>query len=121
MANLMGVSVPYIHENALRCAEEFSRNYNVTCVLKGATTIVSVPYGNTYFSTLGNNGMATAGSGDVLAGIIGGALGYTREITDAIIASVVIHSEAGRYASEDKGVYAMTARDILDSIHKVLM
>lgn len=121
MANLMGVSVPYIHENALRCAEEFSRNYNVTCVLKGATTIISVPYENTYFCTLGNNGMATAGSGDVLAGIIGGALGFTREVTDAVIASVVIHSEAGRYASLNKGRYAMTARDILDSISDVLM
>ncbi|MCR4781832.1 MAG: NAD(P)H-hydrate dehydratase [Lachnospiraceae bacterium] len=119
MAKLMGVSIPYIHENALRTVEEFSRNYNVTCVLKGSTTIISIPYGDTFFSTLGNNGMATGGSGDVLAGIIGGALGFTRDIKDAVISSVVIHSEAGRIASEKKGQYSMTARDILDGISEV--
>lgn len=116
MAALMGVSVPYIHENALRTVEEFSRNYNVTCVLKGSTTIISIPFGDTFFSTLGNNGMATGGSGDVLSGMIAGALGYTRDVKNAVIASVVIHSEAGNIARDYNGQYSMTARDILDGI-----
>ena len=55
-------------------AVEFANKYNVTCVLKDFRTITALPYSSVFVNLSGNSGMATAGSGDVLSGIIGGLL-----------------------------------------------
>ena len=85
-------------------------------VLKGACTSVSFPDGRVWFNSSGNPGMATAGSGDVLTGIILSLLaqGYTPE--EAAIAGVFIHGLAGDIASEKLGETAMIASDIIDNI-----
>ncbi|CDF43055.1 yjeF-like protein/carbohydrate kinase [Roseburia sp. CAG:182] len=75
MARLACASVSYVKDNLIAQAEEFARAYNVICVLKDARTVCAIPYGKTYLNLTGNHGMATAGSGDVLCGLIAGLLG----------------------------------------------
>ena len=99
-------------EDRLKAAIEMSRKYNIIIVLKGHYTAVIRPTGRVYFNTTGNPGMATAGSGDVLTGIITAFLaqGYNPEYAATI--GVYIHGLAGDLAAEELGEFGMTAMDI---------
>jgi len=76
MARLLGTSVENVEKSRWDMAREFAKKYNVTLVLKGAGTVISDPKGQIYINSTGNPGMATGGSGDVLAGLIGSFLGH---------------------------------------------
>lgn len=93
----------------------------IIIVLKGANTAIAMPDGNTYFNATGNPGMATAGSGDVLTGIITSFLaqGYSPE--DAAIMGVYIHGMAGDVAAKNKSQTFITALEIIDSLSSVFM
>ena len=94
----------------------FSEKYNCIIVLKGARTSVSLPDGRVYFNYNGNPGMATAGSGDVLTGIILSLLaqGYSPE--NAAITGVFLHGLAGDIASRERGYESLIASDIIENI-----
>jgi ADP-dependent NAD(P)H-hydrate dehydratase / NAD(P)H-hydrate epimerase len=98
--------------------KEFSKEHNCIVVYKGAHTTISTPDGKAYFNNTGNPGMATAGSGDVLTGIILSLLsqGYCPE--NAAIAGVYIHGLAGDIAAEDSAYESIIASDITDNIGK---
>ncbi len=87
-------------------------------VLKGAWTAIVTPEGNVYFNPSGNPGMATAGSGDVLTGIILGLLaqGYTQE--SAARLGVYLHGLAGDLAEQDLTEEGLTAHDLIDYLPK---
>jgi len=87
-------------------------------VLKGAWTAIVTPEGNVYFNPSGNPGMATAGSGDVLTGIILGLLaqGYTQE--SAARLGVYLHGLAGDLAAQDLTEEGLTAHDLIDYLPK---
>lgn len=89
---------------------------NCFIVLKGPHTMIACPDGTAFFNTTGNAGMATAGSGDVLTGIITGLLaqGYTQK--DACILGVYIHGMAGDIAAENKSQESMMAGDIINCL-----
>jgi len=97
---------------------EFSIEHKCIVVLKGAHTSVSTPEGNVMFNNTGNPGMATAGSGDVLTGIILSLLaqGYSPE--NAAILGVCLHGAAGDIAAEELGFEALIASDIINNIGK---
>ncbi|MDP2911908.1 MAG: NAD(P)H-hydrate dehydratase [Candidatus Omnitrophota bacterium] len=116
MARLTNKSLNYIKNNRLVVAKKFSHDYNAVVVLKGAGTIVAEPGGKYYVNTTGNPGMATAGSGDVLAGIIAGFLGQGLGEFDAARTGVYVHGLAGDLAAEDKGETGLIAGDILENI-----
>lgn len=97
-------------------AEEFANQYNVTTVLKDSNSVVAIPYGNTYINTSGNPGMATAGSGDVLVGILGAFPAQGMEQTNSIALGVYIHGLAADIQVEKYGEYGMIASDILMGI-----
>lgn len=99
-------------EERLKTAIEMSRQYNLIIVLKGHYTAIVRPTGRVYFNQTGNPGMATAGAGDVLTGIIAAFLaqGYNPEYAATI--GVYIHGLAGDLASEDLGEFGVTAGDI---------
>lgn len=103
-------------EQRLRKAVEQAQYYNIIIVLKGHHTAVARPDGKVYFNSTGNPGMATAGAGDVLAGVIGAlaAQGYKPEM--AATAGVYIHGLAGDLAAADLGETGMTASDIIDRL-----
>lgn len=107
-------------ESRLRKAIEVAKYYNVVIVLKGHHTAIVRPTGTVYFNTTGNAGMATAGAGDVLTGVIAGfiAQGYMPEHAATI--GVFIHGLAGDIAAEELGEYGMTAGDIADRLGRAI-
>ena len=110
-SRLTGHSVKEIQENSLQLCKEFVSKYNVTLLLKGPTTIV-LDKENTYLVDTGNSGMATAGSGDVLTGIITGLLGYHFEdVTKTVAVSAYINGYAGDLAKEKYGEVGMVSSD----------
>ena len=95
---------------------EFATRNKVFVVLKGAHTSIACPDGSCWFNTTGNPGMATAGSGDVLTGIILSLLGQGYQPRDAAILGVYMHGAAGDLAAEASSQESLTAGDIIDSI-----
>ncbi|MDP4185452.1 MAG: NAD(P)H-hydrate dehydratase [Bacteroidota bacterium] len=95
--------------------------FKIYVVLKGAHTCVAFPDGRCYFNTTGNPGMATAGSGDVLTGIILGLLarGYTS--AEACVLGVYIHGLAGDYAAKKNGYESLIAGDITEYLGKAFL
>jgi ADP-dependent NAD(P)H-hydrate dehydratase / NAD(P)H-hydrate epimerase len=90
--------------------------YGLVIVLKGAHTVIATPDGKLHFNSTGNPGMATAGSGDVLTGMITSFLaqGYSPEVAAKL--GVYIHGVAGDLAAKDLGVEALIASDIVNYI-----
>jgi hydroxyethylthiazole kinase-like uncharacterized protein yjeF len=113
MARLINKDTDYLRENIVEKSLEFACKYNVYLVLKGARTVIACPQGNSYVNTTGNPGMATAGSGDVLTGIIASLIGQKIEIADALRAAVYIHGLAGDIGSGYAGEYSLIAGDII--------
>ena len=100
----------------LELLKSFSFKHSVFVVLKGAYTVTCFPDGNFYFNSTGNPGMATAGSGDVLTGLVTGLLaqGYLPGI--AAVVGVYLHGLAGDLASKKTGFEAMLAGDLIEHI-----
>ena len=100
---------------------EFSKEYKVIVVLKGAHTSVSTPEGKVYFNSTGNPGMATAGSGDVLTGILLGLLAQGMKSVDAAIVGVYLHGLSGDLAIKEKSEVSLVAGDIIDYLGKAFL
>ena len=95
---------------------EFSREFSCIVVLKGAHSSITLPDGRVFFNSTGNPGMATAGSGDVLTGIILSLLAQGYPPADASIAGVYIHGLAGDIAAEKFPFESLIASDIVENI-----
>ena len=113
---MLGVSVGDIQKNRLEYSKLTSDKYNVITVLKGANTLVANTREDIYTNSTGNPGMATAGSGDILTGMVTSFVGQGINPYDAAILGVYCHGLAGDLAARDKGEYGMIAMDILDNI-----
>ena len=97
---------------------DFAKKYNAVLVLKGAYTSITNADGICCFNSTGNAGMATAGSGDVLTGIITGLLAQKYEPTEAAILGVWLHGRAGDLYAKCNSVESLTASSIIDFIGK---
>ena len=86
------------------------------CVLKDFHTVTAIPYALGYLNLSGNHGMATAGSGDVLSGIIGALLAQGMTADRAAPLGVFIHGLAGDRAAEENGKRAMIATDLVEGL-----
>ncbi|MEW6469421.1 MAG: NAD(P)H-hydrate dehydratase [Bacteroidota bacterium] len=100
----------------LRLQVEFSQRYKVYVALKGAHTRVSAPDGRVYYNSTGNPGMATAGSGDALTGVIAAlrAQGYTA--LDSAVMGVYLHGLAGDIAARKKSEESMISGDLVECL-----
>jgi len=96
----------------------FAEKYQVVVVLKGANTSICTPQGDCYFNSTGNPGMATAGSGDVLTGILTSLLAQGYSSVEAAILGVYLHGLAGDLAAKKLGMEAMIAGDIIMNLGK---
>jgi NAD(P)H-hydrate epimerase len=100
----------------LQKARELSIKTNLVIVLKGAHTAIVSPSGKVYFNSTGNPGMATAGSGDVLTGVITSFLAQGYNSFEAAVLGVYIHGMAGDIAAADCALPSLIAGDIIDSL-----
>ena len=116
MGRLLGIPSRDVQADRVGIASRFAVENNVCVVLKGAHTVIAVPEGRAYINTTGNPGMATAGSGDVLTGMIGGLLaqGFKPEL--AAIAAVYLHGLAGDLLRNEMGEYGIIATDLIEKI-----
>ena len=121
MARLVGVSsAKDVQSKRLEIARQFVKGRNkVTLVLKGHQTIV-MNEEKFFVNTTGNPGMATAGSGDVLTGMIAAFLGQQYTPFEAAQLGVYLHGTAGDLAVREKGEISMIATDILDNLHSAI-
>lgn len=95
---------------------EMSVKHNIIIVLKGANTSITFPNGSCFFNSTGNPGMATAGSGDVLTGIILSLLAQSYTPEEAAIIGVFMHGRAGDKAASERGMESMIAGDIIKAL-----
>lgn len=103
-------------EDRLALLIENATKHQLVIVLKGANTAVALPNGEVHFNSSGNPGMATAGSGDVLTGIIAGLLAQGYSATAAAIIGVYLHGFAGDIAQQESHEVTLTASDIIHAI-----
>jgi NAD(P)H-hydrate epimerase len=97
---------------------ELSVKHNIIVVLKGAHTSITMSNGTCFFNTTGNPGMATAGSGDVLTGIILSLLAQRYSPEEAAVLGVYLHGLAGDLAADEIGQEALIASDITEHLGK---
>lgn len=116
MARLTGLSIDEVQANRLEVARDFATTHRVHVVLKGHRTIVATPEGKASINLTGNPGMATAGAGDVLGGMIAGWFGQLLDAEAAARLAVYLHGLAGDLAEADEGEVAMVAGDIIDRL-----
>lgn len=116
MSRLTGLTVQEINKNREEVAVEFAKKYGVVCVLKGAGTVVADKEGKVLINTTGNSGMATGGSGDVLAGIVSAFSAQGASALDAAAAGVYLHGLAGDIAKDRFGKISMLPTDLIDCI-----
>ncbi len=139
MSRLTGKSIRELKEDLPEAARALALENHVTCVLKDAATVTASPEGGVWINTSGNDGMAGAGSGDVLSGVLGGLLAVNRGFAEkadekscalwpeglqsfagrmAFLAAlgVYLHGFAGDLAAEEEGRWGMTARSILSKL-----
>ncbi|MEQ8688885.1 MAG: NAD(P)H-hydrate dehydratase [Imperialibacter sp.] len=93
---------------------EFSKKHQLIMVLKGAYSSISTPGGEVYFNSTGNPGMATAGSGDVLTGIVAGLLSQAFSPTKSARLAVLLHGISGDLGAQSRGEYGLIASDVID-------
>ncbi len=116
MARLLDTDKETVLENPIQAIRRAVSMTHSTVLLKGAATLICSPEDQLYLNHYPNDGMATAGSGDVLAGMIGGLLGQKMEPFQATLLSVYLHSLAGDFAARTYGHRSMTAPDITENI-----
>lgn len=120
MAALTGYEVERIAANDVDVASEIAARYDAVIALKGTTTVVAAPDGTTIRFEGGGVGLATGGSGDVLAGLIGGLIARGADPLTATGWGVWLHGEAGRLVGETLGPLGFLARELLLPIPRLM-
>jgi NAD(P)H-hydrate epimerase len=116
MARLIGWEKSEVVARPLEAVRKAVELTHAIVLLKGAATLISSPEERVYLNHYPNDGMATAGSGDVLAGMIGGLLGQKMNPFQATLLGVYLHSLAGGIAANQLGHRSMTAQDIIENL-----
>jgi len=143
LSRLISVPIEEIAKDRIKYASESAKRFKCVVVFKGAPTIIGEPEGEIYVNPTGNAGMATAGSGDVLTGIIVGLMaqilmmrksefvqnGSNRRsvgqdikgtMLESALAGVYIHGLCGDLAKEEKGEMGMIAGDMMEKLPEAL-
>ena len=121
MSRLTDITVSDIQNDRLNIAKNYAEKSGAVVVLKGAATIIATPEGEAYINGTGNHGLATAGTGDVLAGMISGFLAQGVEASDAAILGVYLHGAAGdEFCRSGADPRALIASDLIDLLPSLL-
>ncbi len=117
MQRLSKLEKNVILSDKINVAQQFSEKHGVYLVLKGANTVVSSPESKrVYINNTGNTGLSKGGSGDVLAGIIGGFIVQSFDFTDALTAAVFVHGYTGDAVSERTSKSGMLPSDVVNEL-----
>lgn len=116
MSGIMGCSVAELQEERFAKVLQFTGQYPAVCVLKDARTVVAERTKGIFVNTAGNQAMAKAGAGDVLAGVITGLLAGGLEAYDAAVLGVYLHACGGDKAKERLGSYSVLAEDLIAGV-----
>ena len=120
MARLTSLSVSEISDNRIEVAQEYAHKWNKLVVLKGAFTVVGFPSGEVRQSPFANPAMATAGTGDVLGGVLSGLLAQEISLNNAATLGVYLHGLAGERVRDKLGDAGMLAGDLLPEIPRAV-
>jgi len=121
MARLTGRPIAEVQSQRDDVARDVAVRAGATVVLKGAGTIVVAPSGEAYLNPTGGSGLATAGTGDVLTGVIAALLGQRVTATRAAALGAYIHGRAGDLAASAKGRVGMIAGDVTEQLPSVFV
>jgi NAD(P)H-hydrate epimerase len=113
MARLSRISTSEVQANRVNLAADFAAHHQVHLALKGARTILATPEGKVWLNPTGNHALASGGTGDVLAGVVGGLLAQGISPEGALVAGSYLHGSAGDIAAEEIGGVGLTATDLL--------
>jgi NAD(P)H-hydrate epimerase len=113
MSRLTGRPISEIQSNRLATAQEFATAWGKVVVLKGAGTVIASSDGRAVVNPTGGPNLATAGTGDVLSGIIGGLLAQGCDPFRAAVAGVYLHGRAGDFLRREHGDAGTVAGDLL--------
>jgi len=116
MARLIGLPIEEVQRHRLDISRDFASRHHVHVVLKGHRTIIATPDGKAFINVTGNAGMATAGSGDVLTGMVAAWAGQLLDPEAACKLAVYLHGLAGDLAEADEGEVALIAGDLIDRL-----
>lgn len=120
MASLANVAPAEVERDPFENAQRIARRLGTVVVLKGAETVICSPDGAAYLNKRGNVGLATAGSGDVLAGIMTGLCARGAEPLQAAVMAVSIHARAGEELARQAGPIGYLARELVDQTPTLL-
>jgi len=121
MARLAGLSSQEVQADRINTAIAFATRHQAHLALKGWGTVVATPEGEAWINPTGNPALATAGTGDVLSGVVGGLLSQGLAPEAALVAGVYLHGLAGDLAAEGMGEAGVTATDLLPQIPRARM
>jgi NAD(P)H-hydrate epimerase len=121
MARLVGCSVEDVQADRIGMAKDFAKGHKLYVVLKGYRTLVVTPDEQVFVNPTGSPGMATGGTGDVLAGMIGAWLAQLLDAEAACKLAVYLHGSAGELADADSGEVSMTAGDLVEHIGDAIL
>lgn len=116
MSRLIKRGISEIKRKRIAAAKGFSTDTGCCLILKGAPTIVAAPEGNCFINSTSNPGMATAGTGDVLTGIVAALIGQGLSPLQASVSGVYIHGFSGDLARDEAGEYSLTAGMVIESL-----
>ena len=120
MARICQTTVAEIQKAPLLCAQELAAQLHATIVLKGAHTIIASPDGRTFINQTGNPGLAKAGSGDVLTGILTSLISQGMDPFEAAVCAVYLHGAAADRCAERMSIYYMQPNDILEDLGQLM-
>jgi NAD(P)H-hydrate epimerase len=126
MSRLIGSSVRELEQDRIGIAQQFApelsntSEQDITLVLKGAPTVIAGADGEVWLNSTGNPGMATAGMGDVLTGVIAGLIAQGVSSFNAAVLGVYLHGLAGDIVAQSLGMHGLMAGDVLNAIPKAI-
>lgn len=119
MARLIGKSNAEVNADRVGVARSFATQHSVVLLLKGARSVISRHDGAVFINPTGNPGMATGGTGDVLAGITGALLAQGLTPEDAAVVGAWAHGAAGDVAASRRGLLGLVASDLIEHLGDV--
>jgi NAD(P)H-hydrate epimerase len=117
---LFGISAQQVNQNRIEICRDYAQKYGLTIVLKGAPTVIGTADGNIYINPTGNAGLAKAGSGDVLTGLIAGFISQGAKPGTAACLGVYLHGLSADIAVKIKTEYSLIASDLIKTLPKAI-